>query len=131
MRQVGVLASCGLIGLKDMSERLCEDHANAKRFYEVVAAEPGVIITHPDTNIVKFSLSKDVYPQADLGSLANHLSKQNVYMITVDEGRSIRAVMHYHITAEDVEEAANVVCKALQDIRAGNLVLAANSVRMY
>ncbi len=30
MRQVGILATCGLISLEDWKERLQEDHINAK-----------------------------------------------------------------------------------------------------
>jgi threonine aldolase len=131
MRQAGVLACCGLIGLKEMSKRLIEDHNNAKKFYDALASQPGVLVNRPDTNIVKFSLSPDIYPNVNLGALVNVLTKLNVFMITVDEGRSVRAVMHYHITTQDVAEAASVVEATLRDIRDGKLVLGDDGVRMY
>ncbi len=37
MRQAGVLAAPGLVALRDMVERLPEDHARAARLAEVVA----------------------------------------------------------------------------------------------
>ena len=48
MRQVGVLAACGLIALRDgpagMIDRLAEDHANARRLAEAMAEMPGVVL---------------------------------------------------------------------------------------
>ena len=47
MRQAGILAAAGLVALRDgpagMIERLADDHANAKRLAEALAAMPGVM----------------------------------------------------------------------------------------
>jgi threonine aldolase len=43
MRQVGVLAACGLIALNDMTERLDEDHQNAKALAVGLTKIPGLL----------------------------------------------------------------------------------------
>jgi threonine aldolase len=131
MRQVGVLACCGLIGLRDMSKRLHEDHTNAKSFYEGISKIPGVESSKPDTNIVKFSLNMDMYRNANLSALTKIFQEENVCMITVDEGRSIRAVMHYHITGQDVEGAVLIVEKILKGVRDGTVSVISSTERMY
>ncbi len=59
MRQVGVLAAAGLIALNSMTERLAEDHANARMMAESLAEMPGVEIdlNGVQTNIVRFRLT--------------------------------------------------------------------------
>ncbi len=54
MRQVGVLAACGLYALENNVARLTEDHARAKRLAEALAAIPGVgvDVSAVDTNMV-------------------------------------------------------------------------------
>ena len=130
MRQAGVIACCGIIALKDMVGRLKDDHANALRLFETLEKIEGVIVSRPQTNIVKFSLSPSVYPGANLAAVAKEFEKQNVYMITVDEGRAVRAVTHYHVTQEDIDEAGKAVAAILQQVRDGMVVLA-DGPRVY
>jgi threonine aldolase len=131
MRQVGVIACCGLIALRDMSKRLHEDHANAKRLYDGISKIEGVICGKPDTNIVKFSLDSSLYKNANLSAITKIFEHENVYMITVDEGRSIRGVLHYHITSEDVDQAVRVVDKVLRGIREGSISVTTSNERLY
>ncbi len=44
MRQVGILAAAGLVALDTMTERLAEDHANARLLAEALAEIPGISI---------------------------------------------------------------------------------------
>jgi len=44
MRQIGVLAACGIIALTEMTKRLAEDHANARELAENLAELPGIAI---------------------------------------------------------------------------------------
>ena len=131
MRQVGVIACCGLIALRDMSKRLHEDHAHANMFYEGISKVPGVHCIKPDTNIVKFSLDCNLYKNANLSAITKILEQENLYTITVDEGRSIRAVMHYHITTEDIKQAVTVIEKVLHKIREGTVPVTSSNERMY
>lgn len=59
MRQVGVLAAAGLVALEKMTERLAEDHANAKLIAESLASVPGISVdlAGVQTNIVIFKLN--------------------------------------------------------------------------
>ena len=54
MRQVGVLAACGLVALEKNIERLAEDHANARRLAEGLSGIPtlGVDRDLVETNMV-------------------------------------------------------------------------------
>jgi threonine aldolase len=123
MRQVGVLAAPGLIAIREMRHRLDEDHANAKFLFHILSKINGVESTEPVTNILKFHLNPNVFPNISLGGLVALFQARNVYTSTVDEGRSIRAVTHYHITKEDVEEAGRVISEVLSRVAAGTLAV--------
>ena len=126
MRQAGVIACCGRIALTDMVARLEEDHANASLLCSLLMQIPGISSTAPpQTNIVKFAVNG-----VDLNGFCMELEKHNVYMITVDEGRAVRAVMHYHIIKEDVVEAARVVEDIMKKISNGQIVIRSGS-RVY
>ena len=58
MRQAGVLAAAGLVSLNEMTERLVDDHANARLLAEAVAEVESVEIdmASVETNIVIFRL---------------------------------------------------------------------------
>jgi threonine aldolase len=58
MRQAGVAAACGIVGLKEVSKVLGADHARAKSLARGLAAVPGVVLDARkiQTNIVFFDL---------------------------------------------------------------------------
>jgi threonine aldolase len=102
MRQVGVLAAPGLIALEKMSQRLHIDHQNAKRLAIGIAAlkDKGVFID-PDsvqTNIVIFNFNRTDMTAADF---CKKLNERGVRILPFAGG--IRACLHHHITAEDVD----------------------------
>lgn len=105
MRQVGVLASAAMIGLNTMVDRLAEDHSNASRLASGLNQINGVFIdpTRIQTNIVIFDLvnrdvSEFLREIGKLGLLASH-----------PHGSKVRMVTHYGITAEDIDEALDIV----------------------
>lgn len=107
MRQVGILAAAGIVALETMVERLAEDHANARILAEGVGELPGLEIdlSTVETNIVIFQVAKDdLTPQ----ELVVKLASRGVKMIPFGKG-SIRAVTHYGVTSQDVEEALMVL----------------------
>ena len=59
MRQVGVLAAAGLVALEKMTERLAEDHVNAKLIADALASVPGISVdlAGVQTNIVILKLT--------------------------------------------------------------------------
>jgi threonine aldolase len=56
MRQSGILAAAAEYALDHHVDRLVEDHANAARLAEALAACSGVSVCRPETNIVYFDL---------------------------------------------------------------------------
>lgn len=130
MRQAGVIACCGQIALRDMVGRLYEDHDNARLLYLKISSIPGIIISEPATNIVKFSLDESVFKDVDLSGLTSELQKRNVWMITVDEGRAVRAVTHLHVSSDDVARAGSILQEVLSEVISGTLSIAP-SERLY
>ncbi len=62
MRQAGILAAAGIIALEQMTGRLVEDHARAKRLAQGLAGVQGLILdpSIPATNMVFVNLAEDV-----------------------------------------------------------------------
>jgi threonine aldolase len=129
MRQVGVLAAAGLVALSDgpggMIERLAEDHANARRLAEGLAALDGVEsaggLAQPaagpldprrtTTNFVVFKVRRD------RAAFLNELKSRGVLMVEYAHG-SIRAVTHYGVTAADVDRVLAASADALRSTTA-------------
>ena len=104
MRQVGILAAAGIVALETMVDRLAEDHQNARRLAEGIAATPGLTVDleRVQTNLVFFGLvdEADMTPP----EFVNGLAQQGVKLNTIG-GRRFRAVTHYGISAHDIEES--------------------------
>jgi len=112
MRQAGVLAAAGIVALTEMVERLADDHANARKLAEGLAQMPGLAIDPSGikTNIVYFGVTrKDMTAE----QLVARLDAQGARMLPVGPGR-IRAVTHYHISAEDIDYTLGVFSKVLK-----------------
>src|SRR5205807_3239346 len=99
MRQVGVLAACGLIALESMIDRLADDHANARRLAEGIAELPGVGVDLDtvQTNMVYFETDRAV-------EIMERLAAERVRCLALGANR-IRMVTHYDVDAEDVDAA--------------------------
>jgi len=100
MRQAGILAAAGLVALEQMTERLAEDHARAKRLAEGLARIPGIAATQPQTNILYFQLTEEATKTQD--EVVKGLAERGILLLGRLEGR-FRAVIHYWIDDEDVE----------------------------
>lgn len=114
MRQVGVLAAAGLVALRDMVDRLAEDHANAKVLAEGLASMPGISIDPAavETNIVIFRL-----PDATHAAAFRDAAKREGVLVSVVGGGRLRAVTHYGITADDCRAALDAMRRALRAAR--------------
>jgi len=125
MRQVGVLASAGLVALSDgpdgMIARLAVDHANARRLAGGLALldgvySPGGLGQAGDgpldpgriaTNFVLFRVRRD------RPAFLDALEARGVLMVPY-AGGSIRAVTHYGVEGSDVDRVVAVVEDALR-----------------
>lgn len=112
MRQAGTLAAAGLIALDKMTLRLAEDHTNARRLAEGLAALPQIEIAldRVQTNMVFFALRPEVPLSAP--ELAERLKRHNVWIMDMGE-RGFRAVTHYWIRPQDVDHALSAIAEEL------------------
>ncbi len=104
MRQAGVLAAAGLIGLRDGVSRLADDHRRARRLAEGLACIPGVTIdlATVQTNIVRFDVSRLGYTTA---GFAEALRRHGVSVSGGAAPGGVRMVVHRHIDDQGVDEA--------------------------
>jgi len=128
MRQSGVLAAAGLVALRDgdagMIDRLAEDHANARRLAELLAAIPGVRspgdIAQPGdddrldparvtTSFVLFRVA------ADRAAFLAAAEARGVRLDFYPHGQ-IRAATHHGIGPAEVDRTAGVVAAALREV---------------
>ena len=111
MRQAGIIAAAGIIALEEMVDRLAEDHIQARKLAEGLAAIPGIAID-PDrvrTNIVYFDVSK---PGLSAAELLRRLEREGIRMLATG-ARTIRAVTHYEVTAADIDHALSMLAKLM------------------
>ena len=110
MRQVGVLAAAGIVGLEQMIPRLAEDHENAQRLAKGLAGIPGIVIdpTSIQTNIVFFEWQG--------GSGGEFLAKVNERGLKISGAAPrFRMVTHWDINGEDIEEALEIIAAAAKE----------------
>ncbi|MDT8336717.1 MAG: low-specificity L-threonine aldolase [Candidatus Izemoplasmatales bacterium] len=106
MRQVGILAACGFVAVKEMSKRLEEDHKNARYMESLLREIPGITIdeTQLDINMVFFDIDDDRKYKLD-----EYLFKNGVKILPY-EG-SFRFVTHFDVTKEEIRQAITLVKK--------------------
>lgn len=111
MRQVGVIAAAGIVALESMVERLEDDHANARLLADGLREIPGVELVNPSpaTNMVYLDLAPEVGLSA--AQLVERVRPRGI-VLDADEGRRMRLVTHYWVTADDVGK----VVTALREI---------------
>jgi len=106
MRQVGILAAAGLVAIRQMIDRLPEDHANACALAEGLVTIPHISIdpARVQTNMVFFDLAENA--PLTPGELAERLKLDYHMLIRSASGHThrFRAVTHYWITREHVDQ---------------------------
>ena len=98
MRQVGVIAAAGLLALKNMRERLNEDHENAKLLAEGMI-DIGLEVWDTKTNIVVCD-TKKIFNDSKIG--IDLLAKNNIFCVPFSNNL-IRFTTHRHISKDDIE----------------------------
>jgi threonine aldolase len=129
MRQVGVLAAAGLVALSDgpagTIARLAEDHANARRLAEGLAALPGIEsaggLAQPApgpldpervlTNFVVFRVGGGLSRRT---AFLDALRAREVLMVEYPHG-TVRAVTHYGVTQADIERVLAACAASLRE----------------
>jgi threonine aldolase len=110
MRQAGIIAAGAVYALAHHVDRLAEDHANARRLAEGLAALPGVKLDPADveTNIVIFELTGPV----DAAAFVARLADRGVRMGALGP-RSVRAVTHLDVDGAGIDRAVEASRSAL------------------
>src|SRR5438445_4412481 len=109
MRQSGILAAAGLYALDHNLARIGEDHANAKRFAELLSGSPTVRPSAPESNIVMVDLLRSGDTPE---SVSQRLAQAGVRLAPWGP-RRLRAVTHLDITRADVERAARIILETV------------------
>jgi len=103
MRQAGILAAAGIIALEEMTHRVAEDHARAKKIARALAKIPGIIIKpkEVDINMIFFTWP----PAKDPKIAASVIETFKKYKIVVSHrgGGLFRFIIHYWIGDVEVE----------------------------
>jgi threonine aldolase len=106
LRQVGIIAAPGLVALTKMTERLVEDHKNAKYLAESLEEIEELTIPNTvDTNIVvvevgELGCSADRFVQA--------LKEKGVLAVTFGPTQ-VRLTTHYDVDKQDLTKAIEAI----------------------
>lgn len=111
LRQAGVLAGPGLIALRQMTERLSEDHQNARYLADELGKLPGfkVFKDQLDINMVFFDMAET----GDDGTALTAALLQHGIQVNGPENGIMRFVCHYWIKQDDIVK----VISAIKSIR--------------
>jgi threonine aldolase len=101
MRQAGIIAAAGLYALEHNVARLADDHANATRLAEGIAARTGWHVVTPQTNIVYVDI-----PPALCGALRGALAAAHIRAVVAPR---MRLVTHLDVSPADIDHTINVL----------------------
>ena len=107
MRQAGVIAAAGLVGLTTMVERLADDHERARRLADVVASRWPDGGCRPDEVVTNMVVWRHPAPDA----LLVHLEAEGVLAGTLAPG-VVRLVTHNDVDDDGVERAIKALASA-------------------
>lgn len=111
MRQAGIIAAAGIVGLESMIDRLAEDHDNARALAEGLANLPGLTVDlEPiQTNIVMLQVETMSGEEFD-----RRLAAEGIRVSRLGPSL-VRMVTHYGITRPDVQQTVRVAAKVLRE----------------
>ncbi len=112
MRQAGIIAAAGVYALEHNVERLAEDHANARALAEGLAATDGILLDLEtvETNMVYFDV-EDATMSAP--TMCKALETEHGVRMGALDDKTIRAVTHLDVAADDITVALNAIRKLL------------------
>jgi threonine aldolase len=111
MRQAGIVAAAGLYALDHHVARLAEDHANARRLGEgLAAAGLPVDLEQVETNFVLLDVGR-----LGLGAdeAVQRMRAERVLLSYGARKDVLRAVTHLDVSAEEIEQAIEAIARAL------------------
>jgi threonine aldolase len=107
MRQVGIFAAAAMYAIDHNTDRLAEDHANARRIADILAGSRRIILDPAtvQTNILVFDLT----PAAPDAAAIVAAAREHGVLVYAFGPRTIRAVTHLDVSCEQCERAAGVL----------------------
>jgi len=124
MRQVGIVAAAGLYALENHIDRMVEDHANARRLAEGIAALDGLTCgaeadTHApiETNLVYFHVDGKAVgnPSLDARLLSERLRTRGVLANPLGSNKNqMRMVTHLDVDRSDIDVALDTLRSSLK-----------------
>ena len=102
MRQAGVLAAAGLVALEKMTDRIIDDHENARTLAEGISNIDGIRINldRVKTNIIYFSLD---HPKVGGALLLEKMAGKNIHFFELGPSW-FRLVTHAGVSKDDVDD---------------------------
>jgi len=102
MRQAGVLAAAGLVALEKMTDRIIDDHNNARALAEGILNIDGIRINldRVKTNIIYFSLD---HPKVGGALLLEKMAEKNIHFFELGPSW-FRLVTHAGVSKDDVDD---------------------------
>ena len=116
MRQAGIVAAAGVYALEHHVERMAQDHANARRLAEGLAAAG--LPVDPDEVETNFVLLDAAALGLTVPECAARLRDHGVLLSPAIRRGCLRAVTHLGVSAEDVERAIEGAVGALAGVAA-------------
>lgn len=115
MRQAGVIAAAGIVALTKMTDRLKDDHTNARSLALGLFVIPGLRI---DMEAVQTNMVYGVIvdPNKTARQLSDSLEKRHIRIHVIDS-KTFRLVTHKDIDANDIR----TVVESMQQFFAGSL----------
>lgn len=109
MRQVGIFSAAGSYGLDHNLARLADDHANARRIGERLAASRQIVLdlATVQTNILVFGLASSA---PDSATFVTRARERGVLLFAFGPHK-VRAVTHLDVSAEQCAHAAEVLAE--------------------
>ncbi|CAN6240147.1 unnamed protein product [Urochloa humidicola] len=117
MRQVGVLCAAAHVAVRDTVGKLADDHRRAKALAEGLnkIEQFTVDSASVETNMVFFDIIDSCISSYKLCQI---LEKRNV-LANPRSSKSVRVVLHYHISDSDVQYALTCFEKAVEELLMG------------
>ena len=112
MRQAGIIAAAGIVALEEMTDRLAEDHLNARRLAEGIARIPG-LATDPArvrTNILYIDLVDRRFSDHEF---LTRLAKKGIRLSHTGPAR-FRMLTHYGIGAAQIDAALEALAAVMK-----------------
>ena len=128
LRQGGIIAAAGIVALEQMTERLRDDHVNARAFASALSNVAGL---HVNLDSVMSNMAYfDIDPALpfDAAELCRRAATLRVKMLPTAP-RRIRAVLHCWVNRDEAVEAAHAIGQAVHEWQ-GTLLNGANGVAM-